>query len=89
MSTSAASNYKSFLDSVEAFSASTHKKSSSITKSTKKAINSIIGLKGKEKEKDNYQNSNPLKEEDKNPLLENDYDSDDNNEIGIFNNILK
>jgi len=82
MSTSTASNYKSFLDSVEAFNASTHKKSNSISKSTKKAINSIIGKKGKEK--DNYQSLDFFKEEDKNPLLENDYDLDDNNGIGIF-----
>jgi len=84
MSTSKASNYKSFLDSVEAFNASTHHKSNSITKNTKKAINSIIGKKGKEKEKDNYQPLQSVKEEysDKNPLLDNNnYSDEDDNGI--------
>jgi len=78
MSPTKASNYQSFLDSVETLSASAQGNNKSITKSTKKAINSLIGKKGKGKDKENYQPLETLKEEysDKNPLLSNEYEEE-------------
>jgi hypothetical protein len=66
---------------VETLSASAHHKNNSISKSTKKALNSLIGKKGKGKDKENSQPLETLNEEysDKNPLLEsNNYEENEN-----------
>ncbi|ORY22307.1 hypothetical protein LY90DRAFT_515622 [Neocallimastix californiae] len=71
MSLTKASNYKSFLDSVETLSASAHHKNNSISKRKK----------GKGKDKENSQPLETLNEEysDKNPLLEsNNYEENEN-----------
>jgi len=82
-SSTKASNYKSFLDSVETLSASAHHNGNSITKSTKKALNSLIGKKGKEKGKENYQPLDTIKEySDTNPLLDINKFEDYGNDIG-------